>query len=92
MKYYAFLEEIEEVEGELSLIFDSIHAESVRNRKLNSNLQSIQTFQIVLSVGKNILKKRYNKKTLMLNRWYEITMTRQRSGIECIRYNFNNSH
>ncbi|WP_135443644.1 hypothetical protein [Vibrio tasmaniensis] len=90
MKYYAFLEEIEDSGGELTLVFDSILHESVYKGKLNPNLQLIQTFQIIFSVNAKLLKSIYNRRNFLLDRWYEIEMSKRNNGVKATRYNLSN--
>ncbi|QFU23049.1 hypothetical protein FM038_013410 [Shewanella eurypsychrophilus] len=86
MKYYAFLEEIERTGEQLTVVLDAIPQEVVFEGKIRQELDSIRTFQFELVIIKKDLRRRYNKKTLMLNRWYELTTSRNDDGIKGIRY------
>lgn len=87
MKYYAFLEEIITSDANKVLLFDAVISEVVVGGKLQNDLQEVHTFQIEISVTEKELRKRYNKKKLMLDRWYILETSCSEDGISGVRFN-----
>lgn len=85
--YYAFIESIEELGGELSIIFDSIHQDEHERLKSAPDLAELRTEIIHTTLDQRCLSYVYKWKHMYSNRWYRLVLSENiNNGVWCDKY------